>query len=72
MDSTVVKLPISGSAKSRRRSAFQQADLKRAIRAATQASLQVVMARIKPDGCIKLAFGTAKSVASTGSNPWDR
>ena len=56
----------------RRRAGFRQADLTRAIKAATRAGLQVVTARISRDGCIELAFGTANGVHCSGANPWDR
>jgi hypothetical protein len=56
----------------RRHTGFRQADLERALKAATRAGHNVETARIDRNGTIELVFRAPPSVTSSaGKNPWD-
>lgn len=55
----------------RRPAKFTEADVARALKAATRAGVQIALVRIMPDGSILLVPGTPGSVPMSNGNPWD-
>jgi hypothetical protein len=59
-------------AMARRAARFTEADLARAIKAALNAGLRVVSARIERDGAMLLVFASGEAVRNGAEpNPWD-